>query len=194
MAAWIAREAVVALDELLGLMDTPWGDAVDVAMDMAGLMPGPALNPERCVGVPAEIHKDMLGLANCVTSVFFAFDRPGGAPGNDRTYYEHLFTSPARPTRLVAHEIVAWSGVVIGRLLHTGLIPEVLWMSDEFETVPSMDTQGWYPNPWNMGEVTKSEASFQRYWDGIDWTDQVRLRDGRSWSYETRSMFRAPDN
>lgn len=194
MAAWTARDSLVTLDALLDTMDVPWNDALDIAMDAAGLLPGPQLNPERLADIPLRVHDDMRGLANCVAAVFFSFERPGGVQIGDRAYYEHLFQSPTRATQLVAHEITAWSGVVIGRLLDAGHVEEVLWMSKEFETVPAMKVAGWYPNPWRMGEIVRGDAGFQRQWNGADWTDQIRLRDGRGWRHETNSMFKAPAN
>lgn len=194
VAAWVARDSLIALDALLGTMNTSWNDSLDIAMDAAGLVPGPELNPERLTDVPLRVREDMLGLANCIVSVFFAFERPGEVQNGDRTYYNHLFESPARATQLLAHEITAWSGAVIGRLLHTGYAEKNPWMSDEFEAVPTMQCVGWYPNPSNMGQIVGGDATLQRYWDGTDWSDQVRLRDGRTWHYETSSMFKTPRN
>jgi hypothetical protein len=163
-------------------------------MDAAGLAPGPELNPGRLTDVPIRVQGDMLGLANCIVSVFFAFERPGGIQTGDRTYYEHLFESPVRRTQLVAHEITAWSGAVIGRLMHAGHAEKMPWKLDDFETVPAMQGAGWYPNPSNMGQIVDGDATLQRYWDGNDWTDRVRLHKGRTWHYATSSIFKAPNN
>jgi len=194
LAARVARDSLVVLDALLDTMNTPWEAALGIAMDAAGLLPGPKLNPERLTDVPLRVQEDMLGLAHCVVAIFFGIERPGGVQLGDRAYYEHFFESLERATQLLAHEITAWSGAVIGRLRHAGYIPQTPWMSAKFETAPVMEEAGWYPNPMNMGQIVDGDATIQRYWDGTDWTDRARLCDGRTWRYDTTSMFVAPKN
>src|SRR5262249_24317232 len=176
LAARVARDSRVALDALLDTMNTPWEAALGIAMDAAGLLPGPKLNSERLTDVPLRVQEDLLGLAYCVVAIFFGIERPGGVRLGDRAYYEHFFESSERSTQLLAHELTAWSGAVIGRLRHAGYVPQVSWMSAKFETAPVMEEAGWYPNPMNVGQVVDGDATIQRYWDETDWTDQVRIR------------------
>jgi hypothetical protein len=194
MAAWAARDCLVTLDALLSTMHPSWDDALDTAMSAAGLLPGPSIDPTRLEGITSRTKEDVLTLANRVISVFFASERPNGHRSGDRTFYERLFATRSLAGALVAYEIVAWTGTVIGRLRDADYLDEVLWMSPEFRTVPEMTTEGWYPNPFRMGEVIGGEAGWQRFWDGTDWTDRVRMRDGSAWRELSKTMFEAPPN
>jgi Protein of unknown function (DUF2510) len=194
MAAWTARDCLVTLDALLCTMHPSWDDALDTAMSAAGLLPGPTIDPRRLDGVKPGTRQDVLVLANRVISVFFAFERPNGNRCGDRTFYERLFAANSTAGALAAYEIAAWTGTVIGRLRDAGYLDEVLWMSQEFRTVPEMTVAGWYPNPFRMGEIVGGEAGWQRFWDGSDWTERVRTRYGTGWREATTTMFQAPAN
>jgi hypothetical protein len=189
MAAWVARDCVVAMDALLGTMTGSLADALETAMAAAGLRPGPAVSPDE--DLPDATGAEVLLLARRVISMFFAFERLDGRRGIDRTFYERLFATRSHGA---AYEIAAWTGAVIGRLRGAGHLPELPWMAAEFRTVPAMTTEGWYPNPFLMGEILAGEASWQRYWDGTDWTDRVRLRHLTGWREQTNSMYEAPPN
>jgi hypothetical protein len=60
--------------------------------------------------------------------------------------------------------------------------------------VPRMTTADWYPNPYQMGEIRAGEATWQRYWNGADWTDRIRTRGLSGWQEQTKSLFEAPPN
>lgn len=174
LAAWIARDCVVALDALLGTMRAPLGVALETAMAAAGRWPGPTDIPE-----PAFV------LAHRVIAMF------SGIRGGDRVFYERLF---ATRNPCAAYEITAWTGAVIGRLHGAGHLPDLPWMSAEFHQVPPMLTADWYPNPYLMGEILAGEATWQRYWNGNDWTDRIRMRGRTGWQEQTKSLFEAPPN
>lgn len=194
LATWIARDCLVVLDTVLGTMCMSFAQALDMTMAAAGLRPGPTIDPAQAALLDPPDRADVLCLANRVISMFFAFERPDGRSGGDRTFYESLFAARTQRATSVAYEIAAWTGAVIGRLRGTGHLPELPWMAPRFQTVPTMTTAGWYPNPYLMGEILAGEASWQRYWDGDDWTDQIRLRVLTGWRYETKSLFEAPPN
>lgn len=42
----------------------------------------------------------------------------------DRTYYNHIFSSPNTSTTDVAHDVIAWAAVVVARLVATGRTPD----------------------------------------------------------------------
>jgi hypothetical protein len=194
MAAWAARDCLVTLDALLHGMDSSWGDAVETAMTAAGLRTGPVIAPDEVDNLSPSTRDDVLRLANRVLSMFFAFERSDGSGRVDRAFYQRLFAARSMSAALVAHDIAAWAAVVIGRLVHAGYLDEMLWMSPDFSTVPVMTAPGWHPNPFQMGEIVDGEAGWQRYWDGTDWTDQVRQRGPGGWHVLTRTMFEAPPN
>ncbi len=167
LAAWIARDCLVALDALLG---TAWA----TAMAAAGIRPGRTDLPE-----PARV------LAYRAIALFV------GIKGGDRTFYQRLF---ATRNPCAADEITAWTGAVIGRLHSAGQLPDLPWMSAQFHTVPPMLTPGWYPNPYLMGEIRAGEATWQRHWNGADWTDRIRMRGMTGWQEQINSLFAAPPN
>jgi hypothetical protein len=194
MAAWVARDSLVAFDALLGTMHVSLADALETAMSAAGLRPGPVIDPSQAHDLSAAAQAEVRTLANRVILMFFAFERTDGRRGGDRTFYELLFATRSRRAAAIAHEITAWVGAVLGRLRGAGALPEPRWMSPEFRTVPEMTSASWYPNPYLMGEILGGEATWQRYWDGTDWTDRVRLRHLTGWREETKSLFEAPPN
>jgi uncharacterized protein DUF2510 len=177
LAAWIARDCLVALDALLTTMRAPLGVALETAMAAAGLWPGPTAGTDT--PEPAFV------LARRVIAMF------SGVRGGNRIFYERLF---ATQNPCAAHEITAWTGAVIGRLHGAGHLPDQPWMSPEFHTVPLMLTPGWYPNPYLMGEILAGEATWQRYWNGNDWTDRIRMRGLTGWQQQTKTLFEAPPN
>jgi hypothetical protein len=173
LAAWIARDCVVALDALLGTTCTPLATAWATAMAAAGVHPG------------TDRSEPAFVLAHRVIAMFF------GLRGNDRAFYERLF---ATRSPSAAYEMTAWTGTVIGRLRGAGHLPDLPWMSAEFHTVPQMMSAGWYPNPYLMGEILAGEATWQRFWNGTDWTDRIRMRGLTGWRKQTKSLFEAPPN
>jgi hypothetical protein len=117
MCARIALEILRHLDAVIATMDLPWQEAIYLALSAAGLTPGPALEPDAAQGLSAEEQADALMTAQCVMSIFYAFDRDDGTnPGGDQTYYKHFLTSTKPATRILAHQIIAWTAIVIGRL------------------------------------------------------------------------------
>jgi hypothetical protein len=62
------------------------------------------------------------------------------------------------------------------------------------EQTHAMEGVGWYPNPVNAGDTSDNNASIERWWDGADWTDRVRIRDGRRWNEIEVPLFTPPSN
>jgi hypothetical protein len=194
MAAWAARDCVVLLDALLRSMGGSRADAVDTMLAAAGLRHGPAIDPVQVAGLPFRVRAEVLRLARRVRAMFFGLQCADSHCGPDRAFYQRLFAARSMSAALLAHDIAAWAGIVTGRLLHTGYLDEMPWMSPEFSSVPAMSAPGWYPNPFQMGEIVLGEASCQRFWDGADWTDRVRVRGQQGWCECTKSMYEAPPN
>ena len=194
MAAWAARDCLVLLDTMLRTMGGSWTDSVETALAAAGLRHGPVIDPALAGELSHRVRSEVLRLAGRVRAMFLAFERVDGSRGTDRVFYHRLFASRSMSAALMAHDIAAWAGVVIGRLLHAGYLDRMPWMSPEFGSVPVMHTPGWYPNPFQMGEIVHGEAGCQRFWDGTDWTDRVRLRNRTGWHEFVKSMFEAPPN
>ena len=194
--AWVARSALVSLDALLDAMEGSWDVNLDAAMRVVGLDPGPTIRPEERRGLSGEVQENAVGLASYALSIFWVIAQPAAESSQprDRTIYDHLFSSTAPATRETAYDAVAWTAIVIGRLRNSGRLPEVAWFGAEFQRVPAMDRPGWYPNPYNRGDIVDGDATFQRIWDGNDWTDLIRNRDGSRWQEQDHSMHTPPNN
>lgn len=57
-----------------------------------------------------------------------------------------------------------------------------------------MREEGWYPNPNNYGQIEGTDCTIQRYWNGQDWTDDVRYRDNKRWISASRPLRAVPNN
>jgi len=94
---------------------------------------------------------------------------------------------------VVAYDVIAWTAIALGRLANQNLIrPGFPMMTPKFRDVPTMDKPGWYPNPTKLGGIVNGDAVLQRFWDGIAWTDQVRMREGRRWATGHDSLHDEP--
>jgi Protein of unknown function (DUF2510) len=192
--AWVARSAMVCLDALLETMEGTWDQNLDTAMNTMGLAPGPVIHPAAQMALPPKVQEDVLGLANYALSIFWVVAQPNTESARDRTLYDHLFSSTAPATRETAYDVIAWAGILIGRLRNSGKLPDVPWFGPQFRRVPPMPEPGWYPNPYNRGNIQDGDATFQRFWNGDDWTDQIRNRDGHRWLEQMHSMHTPPNN
>lgn len=196
LAAWVARDALVCLDVALELMGGSWSDNLEAAMGIAGLAPDPEVRPNPTYELSADVSEAVVGLAAYALQVFWAIARPDDPTvQRDRTLYTRLFESRESTTALVAHDITAWACIIVGRLRNLGRLPsEVPWFAPSQAVVVAMDEPGWYPNPYNRSEIVNGDATFQRYWDGRDWTDRIRVRLDRRWVERVHDMYSVPNN
>jgi hypothetical protein len=94
-----------------------------------------------------------------------------------------------------ALRIGAWGGTVTARMYTSGRLDSDLpAFSSRWDSLGRMAAAGWYPNPINAGDISTGEAEIERWWDGDDWTDRVRIRRGRRWEDHAMSVFTAPQN
>jgi hypothetical protein len=197
LARWIARDACVLLDVVTENMMMPLPDCIAVVMESIGLT-GDAMRgaPEMAPSWRAQLStadcEQATGLASASLQIFWVVCQR--ALDADRTFYAHLFSSSADATQEVAYDIAAWAFVVISRLTATGRTPEVGLVDPSRREFPAMTTPGWYPNPYNHGTFAQGDVTFQRMWDGDDWTPRVRVKDGRRWVESERPMLSVPDN
>lgn len=197
--AWTTRSALVALDVVLESVNGgKWDQNLDGVMEAMGLEEGPSLQRELANSIPAHEAEQIVGLAHYSMALYWCvcrlFSEAGKKP--DRSLYKRLFESDNAGTVQVSFEIIAWTCVAIGRL-HTlyGIPANVGWFSDSSRTnVIGMEQPGWYPNPYNIGDVIGDDCTFQRYWNGEDWTDQIRLKADGKWLTQTHSLRSVPDN
>jgi hypothetical protein len=108
--------------------------------------------------------------------------------------YVGLFTgSLSGDSVFAAYCVVAWAAIAFGRLLNTNRVrPGLPALVPAYRTIPAMESAGWYPNPPNSEGIVNGDARVQRFWDGMDWTDQVRIRSGGAWKSLSDSLHDAP--
>lgn len=114
---------------------------------------------------------------------------------SDLGTYTALFedASPEGHTR--ALDIGAWVGVVTARLRTGGYLSlDLPLFNRQLAEYARMDGVGWYPNPVNAGDTSDGEAQIERWWDGSDWTQRVRFRNGRRWEERQVSLLTVPKN
>jgi Protein of unknown function (DUF2510) len=194
MHAWVAREGLVMLDVLLENMPGRWDENLEVAMASVGLVAGPVLRDDLVAEMPSEVQERAVGLASATLQMFWVVARPQADRAIDRRYYEHAFSSSDGRTRETVYDITAWTAVVMARLIHSRRAPALPIFGLGNGGMPVMTEAGWYPNPYNFGEVAGGDATFQRFWDGADWTDRIRLKSGGRWNEQRHSLRTPPEN
>jgi hypothetical protein len=119
----------------------------------------------------------------------------GEASTADVAIYRRLFEDESEQAYGWSTDIGAWAAVVIARLSATDRLPNGdFFRQPGLDAIAQMQGAGWYPNPVNAGDTSMGQASIERWWDGDDWTDLARIRDGRNWTKTEVSLFTTPNN
>lgn len=118
----------------------------------------------------------------------------------DISGYEALFTTEGVRQLDRVLGVTGWAAIVIGRLHNH---PECLGadalgnppvLAPHLQKHGTMSDVGWYPNPVNGGDVSTGVAGIQRWWDGSDWSDRARVREGRRWTEHRIPLSTSPTN
>jgi hypothetical protein len=147
-----------------------------------------------------DLSADPIGRRSAIETVSVARtieSRSNGGDGSpaDVELYRglHEDRSPAGYDRALT--IASWGGLVTARMWTSGRLPEdVPAFSSRWDSIGRMEDAGWYPNPINAGDTSSGDAEIERWWDGGDWTDRVRIREGRGWDEHQMSVFITPQN
>jgi len=197
LSAWIARKGAVILDAVLrGGMRGGFEANMDRAFGAAGLEIGSSMLVRDDRARLSKVDRDTaesLGKA-CLALVVIVGSQPTDWTVRERRFYVSLFTGQdGADAEGFAYELIAWIGVVIGRLYHRGLVglSEPL-LNPAFRQVPRLTRAGWYPNPPKFGDTSSGDAPFQRYWDGAQWTARVRVRQEQAWREAEYSLHDPP--
>ena len=137
-----------------------------------------------------DVAHDALTIASVIQARSQGHD--ASADGVHR--YTTHFENPTDRNVDRAASIAAWAATALGRLRAAGHLAGSAFQYDGREYPRSMDGVGWYPNPVNAGDTSGGDAQIERWWNGEDWTDRVRIREGRRWSELQNSLFVAPKN
>ena len=196
MYAWLARTSVVCLDAAMANGREPWVQMFGMAMNSVGFEASGELRADLAAQLPSDVLERVDGLHGFVMNLFWLLTEQQQFDDGprDRSIYQHLFESSDPRTELTAHDIAAYAGVVLGRLRNSGVLGPSTVFSAAYTQVPPMHEPGWYPNPYNFGEVVNGEAGFQRIWDGTDWTRRIRVRVDGGWVEREHDLRTMPEN
>ncbi|OJU80560.1 MAG: hypothetical protein BGO11_07520 [Solirubrobacterales bacterium 70-9] len=186
LAGRVARDVVLVFASLGGVTLNRAAALESVGLTDAGLDGDPSADP---IGRRAAI--ETISVARTIEARSNGSD---GSPADVALYVElHEDRSDAGYDRALT--IGAWGGTVIARMYTSGrLDSELPAFSSRWDSMGRMEAVGWYPNPINAGDTSSGEAEIERWWDGNDWTDRVRIRQGRRLEEHQLSVFTAPQN
>jgi hypothetical protein len=110
--------------------------------------------------------------------------------------YSRIYTEQTSEMESAALVTTTWACLAQARLLSAGHFDpaRVPFLQGEFRQVPRLEEPDWYPNPANYGGLVDGEARYQRYWNGTDWTDDVRVREGRAWTHVKLPLNAEPND
>jgi hypothetical protein len=193
--AWVTRDALLNLHGLLSSrFEGTREEGMEAAVESVGLSGAGTRLSEESQQLPEAEQQQVFHLGEQALDIFYAMNLPDRPPPRDRTLYENLFRSAPVVMEARAHEVIAWCGIVLGRLCASGrLRPTIIMTDPDFDVPPPMDKRGWYPNPYNRG--TKNLIPrLERYWDGKDWTDQFRALEDWGWKTSIVPLRSVPPN
>lgn len=172
-----AEESLIRWSALRGallMLDMVWPDDTEWAR-LAGIMgvrggpladpPGPACVDPR-FGLDAEVETNVIGLFSSITGKWSRYAELAEMD----VLAVNADPELSRMGAAVGLDYIAWTAAAVLRAGHG---------RDEFVTaIPEpgrLDSPGWYVEP--------LFAKCERYWDGTDWTERVRMQRGRAWDY-----------
>jgi hypothetical protein len=192
-AAWQDRSLArhVARDLTL-LFESNGGIARNQAAAFESVDLDPSPSPDT-TGSPSAQRVAAQALA--VARTIQARSQGGEAAPSDLAVYMALYEDQSNEGQDRAIDIGAWSAVVVARLATADRLPNgALFLEPGSDFIGQMEGVGWYPNPVNHGDTDIGDAAIERWWDGGDWTDRVRYRDGRHWTETEVPLFTTPNN
>jgi hypothetical protein len=167
LTRWVAIRGALLFLDMVTPNQASW-ENIMAAMGLR-LAPDPFTNEERIEVLQADGEQLSPALQGNITGVFASlamhledYERVSNMP------IKQVNTDPAWAivSEAVALDFIAWAAVALCR---TGELEAVMRMPEP----GLLEQPGWYADPlWAKGE---------RFWDGTDWTERMRVRDGRRW-------------
>ena len=99
------------------------------------------------------------------------------ATSSDRNMFDSVFNGSEESSG-VTSTVTAWAAIAIGRSVASGHCR--YRVPDWNRWVPELVGAGWHPSPFHV-ETPGQRPTFERFWDGKDWTARMRRFDGRRW-------------
>ncbi|HWA54254.1 MAG TPA: DUF2510 domain-containing protein [Solirubrobacterales bacterium] len=182
LAGRVARDVALLFASFGGLVGNRAPALESVGLNDAALTPGSAAQ---------QAANETISVARTIEARREGGD---GSPG-DVVLYDQLHEDRSQAGYDRALEIAAWGGTVTARMYTSGrLSGDLPAFSPRWAGLGQMHEVGWYPNPINAGDTSSGEAEIERWWDGTDWTDRLRIREGRRWTEHQMPIFIAPEN
>ena len=198
LTAFIARKVVVHFKQMaLGYMSGDLEENQAAFESAMGFAASGGPRPSLTAQAQNELSPEEINQANTLATLSFSVLLAviiGREAAAEYRFYTKLYTGAQdMDAEAVAYDVIAWTAIALGRLMNRNLIrPGFPMMTPDYRDVPAMNGSGWYPNPAKLGGLVNGDAVFQRFWDGIAWTDQIRIRDGKRWTTGSISLHAEP--
>ena len=176
-ARWVAIRGALLFLDMIAPSDREWHELMPI-MGIAPVADPQTGEPTAMVlhqgdsAVPPDVEQNILGL-------FWAITRRWGCYAEvsemsvAQVNADPLWANVGPPMAL---DFIAWAAIA---MLRTGQATSDLIM--KMPEPGLLEEPGWYVEP--------LFAKCERYWSGDDWTDRVRVKEGRTWN-ETRMPLR----
>lgn len=99
------------------------------------------------------------------------------ANASDRSFFDSAFDGSEESSGVIT-TVMAWAAIAIGRSVASGHCRFQLPAWNRW--VPELAGSGWHPSPFHV-ETPGQRPTFERFWNGKDWTARMRRFDGRRW-------------
>ena len=192
LAACVARDLALFFESFGGLALN-----LEVAHQAVGLEADGRLGeaygqlPDEDKHLAQSAAQEALAIARTIQARY----RGEQVPPRDLAVYTMLFESEGESNHRRALRVGGWAATSVARMRNGGHIDgELPAFANHLQHFGRMEQVGWYPNPINAGDTSLGDASIERWWDGGDWSDRVRLRENRRWRETRTSILTAPNN
>lgn len=177
LTRWVAIRGALLFLDMIAPSDREWHELMPI-MGIAPVNDPQTGDPTAMVlyqgdsVVPPEIEQNILGLFWAITQRWGRYEQVA------EMSVPQVNADPrwARVGPPMALDFIAWTAIA---MLRTGQATSELIL--KMPEPGLLEEPGWYTEP--------LFAKCERYWNGADWTDRVRVKDGRRWN-ETRLPLR----
>jgi uncharacterized protein DUF2510 len=198
LSGWIARKSMIQLNGTCSqFMRGTVSQNFDLAFGSVGLEVGEAVSVKASLaatwsGFDVDAATALANVAIAVLNA--AVSSPADPRPAGQDLYEDLYTGASgSDVESLGYDVIAWGSVVLARLVNADHVtPNLPILPPIYRDAPLMQGAGWYPNPGKYGGLVFGDAAIQRYWNGDQWTDRVRVRQGKRWETLSNSLHLRP--
>lgn len=176
LARWVAIRGALLFLDMICSSDREWQELMPI-MGIAPVSdpktggPGAVVLHQGEATVPPDVERNILGLFWSITERWARYAEVSvmSIPQVNADPYWARLGPP------MALDFIAWTAIA---MLRTGQAT-----SELISSMPEpglLEQPGWYADP--------LFAKCERYWAGNDWSDRVRVRNGRKWSENSQPL------